>query len=238
MLVGRKRGGAINFTPTSITLAKSVLFRALFAFQKESDYMSETRYPLEVLRPAAYWLCELLTPACERIEVAGSIRRGKSTVKDIELVAISKTARLVFGEVGLMDEVDRLLKHLEERGNVSLIGPTGQTRYGPRYRQFWLYSDDGQRVPVDLFIVQPPAQWGSIFAIRTGPNDFNGYIMRNVLGYRGMRQIEGHLETAHGETINTPEEADWFTALGLPFIPPENRSVEVLRQLNGNRVRA
>lgn len=33
---------------------------------------------------------ELLTPHCERIEIAGSIRRKKPEVKDIEIVAIPK----------------------------------------------------------------------------------------------------------------------------------------------------
>ncbi len=33
---------------------------------------------------------KLLAPYCERIEIAGSIRRKKPEVKDIELVAIPK----------------------------------------------------------------------------------------------------------------------------------------------------
>ena len=42
-------------------------------------------------RTRALALRELLAPACERIEVAGSIRRGKPEVKDAEIVAIPKT---------------------------------------------------------------------------------------------------------------------------------------------------
>ena len=34
-------------------------------------------------------ICELLEPFCEKVEVAGSIRRGKPIVKDIEIVAVS-----------------------------------------------------------------------------------------------------------------------------------------------------
>ena len=35
-------------------------------------------------------LVELLAPACERIEIAGSVRRGKARPNDVEIVAIPR----------------------------------------------------------------------------------------------------------------------------------------------------
>lgn len=49
-----------------------------------------TKTPLAKIRPIALKLVERLHPYCEKIEIAGSIRRGKPLVKDIEIVTIPK----------------------------------------------------------------------------------------------------------------------------------------------------
>lgn len=49
------------------------------------------RLPLIAVVPVAEGLIRQLLPGCERIEVAGSIRRGRPDVGDIELVAIPRT---------------------------------------------------------------------------------------------------------------------------------------------------
>jgi len=45
--------------------------------------------------PIVHGLIEQLRPYCERIEVAGSLRRGKGYVKDAEIVAIAKLLELI-----------------------------------------------------------------------------------------------------------------------------------------------
>ena len=45
---------------------------------------------LETAQPIAKRVKEELTPHCERIEIAGSIRRGKPIVHDIDIVLIEK----------------------------------------------------------------------------------------------------------------------------------------------------
>ena len=61
-------------------------------------------------------------------------------------------------------------------------------------------------LPVDLFIVHPPAEWGVIFALRTGPGDWN------------VRLV-----------IACPEEADFFRALGQAWVEPWERRPECVR---------
>ena len=53
----------------------------------------------------AQGLIETLRPHCERIEIAGSLRRGKPDVGDIELVCIPKADEMrdLFGGVTLAD---------------------------------------------------------------------------------------------------------------------------------------
>lgn len=61
-------------------------------------------------------LVEKLAPFCERIEVAGSVRRRKlEGIKDIELVAIPKWARAEFGK-NPKASLYYYLDHLREEG--------------------------------------------------------------------------------------------------------------------------
>lgn len=53
------------------------------------------RKPLAQARAVADLLVSYLAPACERIEIAGSIRREVPEVKDIELVAIPRWEEIV-----------------------------------------------------------------------------------------------------------------------------------------------
>src|SRR3990172_2051956 len=59
-----------------------------------------------------YGLLEWLAPYCQRAEIAGSVRRGKAEVKDLEIVAIPvvemRQALGLFGPVGQPVEVSLL----------------------------------------------------------------------------------------------------------------------------------
>ncbi len=55
---------------------------------------------------------KLLKPFCDRIEIAGSLRREKEEVKDIEIVAIPKSNRE--GWIRLEDLLDEIIKSIED----------------------------------------------------------------------------------------------------------------------------
>jgi len=86
---------------------------------------------------------EILKPYCLRIEIAGSIRREKPEVGDIELIAIVKDIKKFSKEVNKLEKV---------KGN-----PTG------KYTQRIL----PEGIKLDLFMANI-RNWGLIFAIRTG----------------------------------------------------------------------
>lgn len=178
-------------------------------------------------------LVQLWSPHCERLEIAGSIRRGKPDPHDIELVAIPKIhvqERQVDMFTKEFDEIDILSSVLEgEKANgrvVDRLDKNGRPAWGPRFKRL-LYRG----YPVDVFIVRPPAQWGVIFAIRTGPWDFGRKVVTSRLqgGFMpvGMRVVDGALERG-GEAVETPEEEDYFAALDVPCWPPSERTVEAL----------
>jgi len=57
-------------------------------------------FATEVARTVAQKIVEELRPACDRIEIAGSLRRGNPAVHDIDLVLLPKTSADDFSLVG------------------------------------------------------------------------------------------------------------------------------------------
>ena len=183
------------------------------------------RYAYEDVMPIAYTLKALLAPGCQKIEIAGSLRRQRPTVKDIELVAQPTMLPIdtLFGDIyGYASALDPILAHLQKTGYLSLAGKNGE-----RYKQFRVRGEIGPKL--DLFIVLPPAQWGVIFAIRTGPAAFS---RRLVTSRRHGGMLPSHLHVKGGavrhnaaprKIIETPTEAALFELLEMDWIPPEKR---------------
>lgn len=200
---------------------------------------SETRWPVHVAFKLAIEMMGLLVDVVERIEIAGSIRRQKSTVGDIEIVCSPKYLRQkdFFGNetsaVNLLDErFGELHRHnlVQKRLNKNGVPIAWGSGSDSRYRAM-MYRG----VPVDVFSVLPDRQWGPTMLIRTGPGDANGVLVtqegiRNRDGHwgilpKGMMFNEGAIWSG-GIKLNTPEEWDVFDVLQLPYIPPLWRTVE------------
>lgn len=171
-------------------------------------------------------------PCCGRIEVAGSIRRQKAQVNDIEICAIplvTVTGVDLLGDEALARPIDDVLTKLCDEGRLKLV--KGFKPYTPwKYAQFEVMSG-GQGAPpickLDLFLADKDT-WGCIFTIRTGPAEFNRKLVTakraGGLCPAHLRFRDGRLCFTDGSGVKeTPEEHDVFRCLGLPFIPPEQR---------------
>lgn len=183
-------------------------------------------------------LVEALRPGAERIEIAGSIRRRKAEVHDIEIVAMALLdARPdgLFGTtaVNLLEEriaalmangnlAPRMVENHRADGHVDV----GQ-KLGPAFKA--LITPRG--IAVDLFVVRSPASWGCIYALRTGPGDWNTRLVTECKAIG--RKVEGgqvwRWAGSAWVTVPTPEEADFFRELGQAWVEPEERSVERVR---------
>jgi DNA polymerase/3'-5' exonuclease PolX len=163
-----------------------------------------------------------LAPACERIEIAGSVRRRSTHVGDIELVAIPKMhpgpRADLFGDRPLVSCLDEQLDSMMAGGRLSRHEAKA---WGPRYRR--LRAGGPERVQVDLFIVLPPAEWGPIFTIRTGPAKFSADLVARLHRW-GRRCVDGRV-IERGLTIPCPEEEDFFRLAGAKLIAPWVRGV-------------
>ena len=174
-----------------------------------------TKRPIQTVMPIAQRLLSALAPNCHRVELAGSLRRGRPLVGDIELVAIPiRPTNLLGEELGGSTALDR---YLDSR-------PIQFVKRGQKYQQF-------QYGPylVDLFLATP-ATWGSVFTIRTGSADFSKWLVTHEprgacpwqVSFGNADANPGRL-THNGRLLSTPEEPDVFNALGLAYIDPTHR---------------
>lgn len=178
---------------------------------------------------------------CERIEIAGSVRRRKPEVHDIEIIAVPKFRPVnnLFGEAVIQtSELDIYLNGLEWE----------RTRNGNKFKQFVL----PQGINLDLFLVTPPAHWGVLFVIRTGPADFSKWIVTQR-GKGGCLPSDCYVvdgaviqgaervavawtgdswpvkyEYRGGHVVDMPEEIDFLNLLGLGWIEPWERKPGIL----------
>lgn len=186
-----------------------------------------TRYSLAEAQRIAGQIVGQLDPSCERLVVAGSIRRRRPDVGDIELVAIPRFIEEPSGlfETQQVSLLDRALAR-EEREQV-LERISG----GDRYIKLRHVRSGLQ---VDLFVVLSPAQWGAILTIRTGPADYSQRLV-TLARRQGNHEAGGALRLGLRDhstpaekvctcpVIPTPEERDFFAALGLAYVEPEAR---------------
>ena len=182
------------------------------------------RYPASIARKVADKLAAELTSRCERIEVAGSLRRGKADVGDIEILYVPRLGQVrVPGELfprqgSLTDELleQWLAKHmLTKRPNVN-----GTTAWGT-LNKLAIHTASG--IPIDLFATTA-VRWFVSLVVRTGSKEMNTTLANSALR-RGMQlHAYGVLEnTKTGEQIIPQSEREVFERLGVPYREPAER---------------
>jgi DNA polymerase (family 10) len=168
---------------------------------------------------------DLLAPATERVEVAGSIRRRKAEVGDIEIVAIPRLAPALdlWEPIASDDLLEARVRDLRNIRTLRLRDVGGRVRDGRRYKAL-----DYAGAPLDLFIVRPPATWGVLLFLRTGPEGWNRRVVTECR-YRGLRFQDGRIVTRSGLPVASETEEDVFRALGLAWVDPPARSADAVR---------
>lgn len=144
-----------------------------------------------------------LMPYCERIEIAGSIRRERPEVKDIEIVCIPRLKDM-YAFSTIVNQWKKI------KGEA-----TG------RYTQRRL----PEGINLDLFMANEN-NWGLIFAIRTGSADFSHKVLAVgwvKAGYKSKNGILYNVKTKALQEIH--EEEELFELIGVPYIEPKFREV-------------
>jgi DNA polymerase (family X) len=159
------------------------------------------RRPLGRMLPAALDLVESLQnrASVERIEIAGSIRRRRESVKDIDIIATSPDPAGVMEAFIGLPQVEEVTMHGLTRSSVTIR--------------------DG--VQVDLRVVDPES-FGAALAYLTGNKPHN-LRLREMAVKRGLKINEYGIFREDDERLGGELEEDVYRLVGLPFIPPELR---------------
>ncbi|MBI4354737.1 MAG: DNA polymerase/3'-5' exonuclease PolX [Candidatus Omnitrophica bacterium] len=139
-------------------------------------------------------------PGVKRVEVAGSLRRMKETIGDLDLLAAS-TQPL------------RVMKALTTAPFCAQVLASGSTKSS-------IMTTDG--VQVDVRVVAPES-FGAAWQYFTGSKEHN-VRLREMAVRRGLKINEyGVFRLATGARVAGRDEEDIYRALELPWIPPEIR---------------
>ena len=162
----------------------------------------QERMPLGHALPLGRELVHALEgiPGVSAIELAGSLRRMKETVGDIDLLVTSTDPAKVMRAFTTLPQVAEVL----ERGN---------TKASARHRE---------GIQVDLRVLEPES-FGAALVYFTGSKQHNIRI-REIAVKRGLKISEyGVFRASTGRRVAGATEAEVYAAIGLPWIPPELR---------------
>ena len=160
------------------------------------------RQPLGKVLPIANDILEHLKRKAPvgKISIAGSVRRWKDTIKDIDILATSDDPKAVM----------QAFVHLPQVKDVLLQGPTKSS----------LIIHEG--LQVDLRVVEEES-FGAALAYFTGSKAHNIRLRERAVK-EGLRLNEyGIFRVRDEKKLGGKEEEDVYRMLGLPFIPPELR---------------
>jgi DNA polymerase (family 10) len=161
-----------------------------------------TRVLLPVARAIARQVAEALRAhgGVERLEIAGSLRRMRESVKDVDILVTST-------------EPARVIETLVSLPSVIEVTGRGDTKASVRHQE---------GLAIDLRVVEPAA-FGAALQYFTGSRDHN-VRLRQMAIQRGLKISEyGVFDEATGARVAGATEEEVYAAVGLPWIAPELR---------------
>lgn len=186
-----------------------------FGEKKESEFLksiarhraSATRMTRDQADAVVARATSVLSPG--KFEVAGSYRRGKSTVGDIDIATVEPPTAVNSRVRSIADEI---IAAGDEKTSIRCLGQKVDFRF------------------------TEPESFGSMLLYLTGSKEFNIHLREIAIG-KGLKLNEYGLEERAGGGLHTfPDEVSLFSYLGLPFFPPEIREDrgEIERALRGD----
>ena len=150
-----------------------------------------------------------LAPFCERLSIAGSIRRNREFVGDVDLVVLPRRGR----------ERD-LYADLDAMGRVAKRGPQYAVINLPCGEQLDVWFARGREQGLFASV---PGNWGALLLTRTGSTEHNIELVRRAKELGLRYHPHAGVVDASGAVVASESEEEIFEALGMDFVPPEER---------------
>ncbi len=138
-------------------------------------------------------------PGVERAEAAGSLRRWKTTIGDIDIVAAITDPAGLMAALAAHPDIQRVLGSGENKTSLELPGGINM--------QVW---------------TQPPERFGTLLQFVSGSKDHN-VALRTLAQKNGFSLSERCITVDDGRELLFADEEGVYHALGLDWIPPELR---------------
>lgn len=208
---------------------------------------AERRIPLGAALKIAEGLLEIFAPACHRIEIAGSARRKRSTVGDLEFVCIPKAGEPLAPQGTLFQDPDAarsnllweaIEAHSDGHNRLRPIKPgtttietdlLWPTKRAMGSRLFKLCLPRRGDIKVELWMGTPET-WGCLLAIRTGSALFSKALVQRWTKVSGGGHVtnlrmwgDAAFKGATQMPFKSPEEADVFRLCRISWLEPKDR---------------
>lgn len=179
------------------------------------------RTPLGIAAPIAFAIAEKLraVKGVKHAEPAGSLRRGRETIGDLDFIVGS-------------EKVDPVMDAFVALPGVTKVLARGDTKCSVRLEV------EGKAIQADLRVV-PPSHYGAALLYFTGSKEHNVRLRERALKH-GMTLNEYGLYTEDDEKtppqhrgvrpLAASTEEAIYTKLGLPYLPPELREDHALSE--------
>ena len=191
------RAGRLRTLPGLGSKSEAKILAGIQALHRRSD-----RIPLGTAWPAAAALLKQLDATCPeatQTAVAGSLRRMRSTIGDIDLLAASLAPAAVMRTFTALPQIVEVIL-------------SGSTKTSVRLHN---------GLQTDLRVLDPD-RWGAALQYFTGSQAHNIHL-REIAQKQGLSLSEYGFKREDGSEIRCPEEAMVYETLGLLWIPPELR---------------
>lgn len=188
------------------------------------------RFPRAEAVAVAKELCDIFQKGnlTERLLVAGSLRRRKPEVGDVEILYIPRMETILdpgdmFGKTVEVNLVDILLEVLLQKGRLAKRpNKDGHFTWGDENK---LAIHVASGIPVDFFSARP-ANWWNLSVCRTGSAESNERICNAAIarGWKWKPYGAGFEDRHTGAMVRrTQSERDVFEAVGLVYKEPWER---------------
>jgi DNA polymerase (family 10) len=163
--------------------------------------MAETFLFAKAIAEATLLRVKLMEGPCEEVEIAGSLRRLRSQVHDIDLVVILKPG-VILDAMQLHQALGNDWRWV--KGGAKLI------------------AGNWRGIDVDIYMADE-ASWWTLVLLKTGSKEHNVRLATLAKRRRWHLHADGGGMTAGDYRIAGDSEESFFTALGIPYLEPWKR---------------